>query len=131
MSSAPSVTEKTSPLHMALLWAMFYLVCLGLGYPTLNRYDPAKIAGTVDAQEYRHAVLGDTPPDNHVRYRVLVPYLARPIYRLAAGHIGTWDPIWFSMLIVNSAFVAAAALMLTRLAAAVGLSAGSGLLAAF
>jgi hypothetical protein len=116
---------------MALLWAMFYLACLGLGYPTLNRYDPAKTAGMVDAQEYRHAVLGDTPPDHHVRYRVLVPYLARPIYHLTAGRIGSWDPVWFSMLIVNSAFVAGAALMLARLAAAFSLSASSGLLAAF
>lgn len=23
-----------------LTWAMFFLMCLGLGYPTLSRYDP-------------------------------------------------------------------------------------------
>ena len=25
-----------------LLWGVFFLICLGLGYPTLNRYDPRK-----------------------------------------------------------------------------------------
>ena len=27
-------------IQKAILWLLFFLICLGLGYPPLNRYDP-------------------------------------------------------------------------------------------
>src|SRR5580704_13984603 len=73
------------------LWAMFFLVCLGLGYPTLNRYDPTKTVGMSDALQYSRLVVdGPQAAEGHWRYRVLVPFLAKPIYRLTAGRIGSW-----------------------------------------
>ena len=45
----------------ALLWLLFFLICTGLGYPALNRYDPAKIEGTSDVAEYREIVMGRQP----------------------------------------------------------------------
>ena len=79
----------------ALLWLLFFLICLGLGYPSLNRYDPGKLQGTSDAAQYRDIVIGRPSQrasggDNVLArlaqqenyYRVLVPYVAKPFYWL-------------------------------------------------
>jgi hypothetical protein len=47
---------------------------------------------------------GSRAAENPFRYRVLVPYLAKTIYHAAMGHVGSWNPISFSMLVVNSGF---------------------------
>ena len=47
-----------------------------------------------------------------MQFRILVPYLARPIYRMAKGRIGTWDPIMFGLLMVNAFFTAFTAILL-------------------
>ncbi len=85
-------------------------MCCGLGYPSLNRVDWRQAPGGLDdVQQYANLVVAQPAANlrNHVQFRVLVPYLARPIYRISKDHIGTWDPIMFGLLIVNSAFVAA------------------------
>jgi hypothetical protein len=108
----------------ALMWLLFFLICLGLGYPTLNRYDPAKSHGTSDVADYRAVLVGaDTgahgaknvferieASENY--YRVLVPYVAKPFYRLARGHLRTWDPALLGLLIANSIFTATTATLL-------------------
>jgi hypothetical protein len=42
----------------------------------------------------------------------MIPFLARPFYRIAKGHFGTWDPIMFGLLVVDSFFVALTATIL-------------------
>lgn len=112
------------------LWLMFSMICFGLGYPTLNRYNPAQTQ--TDARQYFLLVSdGPSAAEDHWRYRILVPYLARPIYKVAAGHIGTWNPVSFSMLVVNSAFCASSALVLILIAKALGFQFATGLIAAF
>jgi uncharacterized membrane protein len=63
-----------------------------------------------------YAALVTAPPvadaGDHTQFRVLVPYLAKPIYRLAQGRVGTWDPIMFALLMVNAFFVAVTAVVL-------------------
>lgn len=44
-----------------LLWLLFLLICLGLGFPILNRYDPTKLEGTSDGRVYRDIVMGRKP----------------------------------------------------------------------
>lgn len=53
--------------------------------------------------------------DDHVRFRILVPWLAKPIYRVARGRIGSWDPVMFGLLAVTSAFVTLTAILLLLL----------------
>src|SRR5215831_12700960 len=85
------------------LWLAFFMICFGLGYSTLNRYDPTQAQGLTDSQQYfRMVVDGARTAEYHLRYRVLVPYLAKPIYHAAMGHIGNWNPVSFSMLVINS-----------------------------
>lgn len=115
--------------HLAMTWCLFFLICFSLGYPTLNRYAPDTSATTA---ENPHASLVDTKqyaslvekgflktPDSHWRYRVLVPYVAKPFYLLSKGNIGSWNPIFFGLLIANSLFIASAAVVLFIIGTAV------------
>ena len=95
--------------RLLLLFLIFYFICCGLGYPILNRIDWRQAPGGLeDVLTYADLVTTTPTPDlnQHMQFRVLVPYLARPIYRIAKNHIGTWDPIMFALLAVNSFFVA-------------------------
>jgi len=112
-------------VQRTLLWLVFFLICLGLGYPPLNRYDPGKLQGTSDVAEYRAIVVGRDSPaasdamrafDRLARsencYRVLVPYVAKPFYWLARGRVRTWDPALLGLLVANSIFTATTASLL-------------------
>ncbi len=98
------------PIAAILLWGFFFAICLGLGYPTLNRYDPG--AGNLDAAQYRKMVRHEEGVPSHFRHRILVPYLARPVFRTANGHVGSWDAAYFALLVVNSLFVSGTAFLL-------------------
>ena len=104
-------------MRRAVLWGLYFLVSLGLGYPTLNRYDPRATGGLSDTQTYYEmAVHGTAEVDPQLRSRLLVPMLARPVAELARGHVGTWDPVWFGFLMVNSFFAATTAFLLADVA---------------
>jgi hypothetical protein len=98
----------------AILWLLFFLVCMGLGYPTLNRYDPRLVAGLYDTRAYYSLVTGAPlqGDQSDLAHRVLVPFLAKPIYWLANGHLRTWDPVFFALLAINSFFIATTAFLL-------------------
>jgi len=96
--------------------ALLLLICFGLGYPTLNRYDPTSIQGLSDSlQYYRLVQYGPEVATGHWKYRVLVPFLAKPIYWIARGRLGSWNPIAFALLVVNSIFCAASAFLVSTL----------------
>lgn len=96
---------------------LLLLICFGLGYPTLNRYDPTSIPGLSDSlQYYRLVQYGPEVATGHWRYRVLAPFLAKPIYWISRGRLGSWNPIAFALLIVNSIFCAASAFLISILA---------------
>jgi hypothetical protein len=98
-----------------LLWVLFFLICFGLGYATLNRYDP-RTSGIVDSVSYYEIVArGPTARLEHVQFRVLVPFLAKPFYWLAKGRVRTWNPVFFGLLMANSLLVATTALLLARI----------------
>lgn len=94
-----------------LLWSLFFLICMGLGYPTLNRYNPESVPGLYDSVGYASLVTGANQAGDEA-HRVLVPYLAKPIYWLVKGHLHTWDPVFFALLAVNSFFIATTAYLL-------------------
>lgn len=97
-----------------LIWIVLFLICLGLGYPTLNRYDLR--TAVPDAGVYaKIATDGPGVVENHFRFCVLIPFLVRPVYAVAQGHLGSWDALSFGFLIVNSAFVASTAFLLLEI----------------
>ena len=94
-----------------ILWPLFFLICFGLGYPTLNRSDPRGVVN--DTHAYYSLVAGvSTSEFSEYSQRVLVPYLAKPFYWIARGHVGTWNPVFFGLLVSNSLFFATATWLL-------------------
>lgn len=110
-------------IQSAALFCLFFLISFGLGYPTLNRYDPRQTPGLSDVQTYAALVTNSPLPEsdlsnprtNHLRFRVLVPSIARPFYHLAQGRLRSWDPVMFGLLVASSLFVAATALLIVVL----------------
>lgn len=122
---------RLPPLRLAGLFFLFFLIAGGLGYPTLNRYDPRHTPGLSDVQTY--AALVTAQPDlvlDHMRFRVLVPWLARPVYHLALGRSGSWEPVMLGLLFADSIFVAATALLILMMGTAQLGSYPAGLVAA-
>ncbi|HYN80342.1 MAG TPA: hypothetical protein VES88_02495 [Gemmatimonadaceae bacterium] len=105
--------RERSRVHARLiLGLLFFAICLGLGYPGVSRYDPKEVEGLRDTRRYVEMLEGTAGWTTQQELRVLVPFLARPIYRAAVGRVGTWSPEFLALLIVNSAFVAWAAVLL-------------------
>jgi hypothetical protein len=98
-----------------LLWVVFLLIAYGLGSATLNRYDPRELGADWNSY-YRVVVNQATAADAPFCYRVLVPEVAKPFYLLARGHVHTWNPVFFGLLISNCLFCATAALLLLLIA---------------
>jgi hypothetical protein len=131
--TAPSAGGRTPALPWrtgVILWVLFFMICAGLGYGTLNRYDPASTRALSDTREYARLVVENPAPGvpTHRSLRVLVPFLARPVYHLANGRVGTWNPVFLGILAVNAALVATASLMLCVLAVRLGLEQTVGVL---
>ncbi len=97
--------------YFVFLWLLFFLICFGLGYPTLKRYDPRHAPGLSDTSKYYAMAAGDDQPEFRevFRRRILVPALARPFYWLARTFPAAWSPGFFALLVVNSMFCAATA----------------------
>ena len=113
------VLTRITPSRLAGLFVLFFLIACGLGYPTLNRYDPLQTPGLSDVQSYAALVTGQPDPGlDHMRFRVLVPWLARPFYHLARGRSGSWDPVVFGLLSADSLFVAATAMLIVMMGVA-------------
>jgi len=110
----PVGTRAPGFLSRLLVWATFVLICFGLGYPTLNRYDPRQLLP--DAASYaKLAQDGAAAVASPFRFRILVPYLALAVDSLAQGHTGTWDPLLFGFLAVNSIFAATTAYLIAMI----------------
>ncbi len=97
--------------HRVILWTLFFFICMGLGYPTLNRYDPRITAATSDSAGYYSMVVGGIDAGDEY-HRILVPYMAKPVYWLARNRLHTWNSVFFALLVVNSFFIATSASLL-------------------
>src|SRR6267378_3010668 len=64
-------------------WLLFFLICTGLGYAGVERYRPRGAAGLTDAAVYYRLVAGEEVQGRDMRFRILVPYVARPFYLLS------------------------------------------------
>ncbi len=107
-----SLPRTPPPIKQHLvLWTLFFMICLGLGYQTLNRSDLRGVS--YDTRAYYSLVAGLSDPEfSEYSQRVLVPYVVKPFYWIARGRVGSWDPVFFGLLISNSLFLATAAWLL-------------------
>ena len=129
MTSLDANRTKITTARLALLFCVFFLIACGLGYPILNRFDPRQTPGLSDVKTYAAIVTGNTAgleaglteeDMRFRRFRVLVPWLARPFYRLARGRLSTWDPVMFGLLVADSLFIAGTAVLIVVLGVALG-----------
>src|SRR5437870_7676961 len=98
-----------------ILWLLFFVICCGLGYPTLSRYDPAHTEGLTDSIVYQQMVVGPAAPRRRAEVfggRILVPYTARLFYFIVGSRLNTWNPVALSMLLSAALFCATTALLL-------------------
>jgi hypothetical protein len=86
-------STRIAAARLALLFCVFILIAAGLGYPVLNRFDPRQTPGLSDVKVYAALVTGSNSFDaedmRFRRFRVLVPWLAKPFYLLARGRVAT------------------------------------------
>lgn len=120
LADGPSEGERSRVRARLILGFLFFAICLGLGYPGVSRYDPRQVEGLRDTRRYVAMLEGTAGWKTQQELRVLVPFLARPIYRAAAGRVGTWRPEFLALLIVTSVFVAWAAVLLVAIGERVG-----------
>ena len=94
--------------YFLLLWSLFFLICFGLGYPTLKRYDPRAIEGLSDTTKYYAMTTGeDQSAFRQVfRRRILGPLVARPFYWFGRTYLKAWNAGFFGLLVANSLFCA-------------------------
>jgi uncharacterized membrane protein len=115
-SDTPLLASARLPRSRVLLiWLLFFLICVGLGYPTLKRYEPTRSEGLSDAIVYRQMVVGPAGPRPIYEVfggRVLVPYAARIFYYIIGSRVEAVDPITLSLLLAASIFCAATATLL-------------------
>jgi hypothetical protein len=116
MTQHHEVRTRIAPAKVGLIFVVFFLIACGLGYPVLNRFDPRSIAGLSDVKTYTSMVTGahdfDAGDMRFRRFRVLVPWIARPFYLLARDRVASWDPVMFGLLAANSMFVAGTAVLI-------------------
>ena len=123
-----TLADRTfNPKIVIDLAVVFFLICFGLGYPILNRYDPGMVPGASDAAGYADAVRS---PMSIAAYRIFVPALAKPFYWLANGRVATWDPARFGLLVATSILTASTAVAIVAIGLRCGLAYGTSLLGA-
>ena len=102
--------------RLTLLFCIFFLIASGLGYPVLNRFDPRQTPGLSDVRTYAALVTGGPSlageDMQYRRFRVLVPWIAKPFYALARGRVASWDPVMFGLLVADSLLVAGTAVFI-------------------
>jgi hypothetical protein len=93
-------------------WLLFFLISLGLGYAAVQRYDPRTTPGLSDANVYFRMVGGEDVQGREMRFRVLVPWVAKPFYALARKFLDTSRAVNLALLISNSIFCATSGCLL-------------------
>lgn len=97
-------------------WLLFFLICTGLGYASVERYQPRTTPGLTDTTVYYRLVAGEEVQGRDMRFRILVPYVARPFYLLSKRFLDEERSISLALLIANAIFCATTACLLVSVA---------------
>ena len=102
---------------LILLWSFFFLVCLGLGYPSVRRFDPRQSPGLSDTIKYYAMTTGEDESGFRYRFRcrVLVPYVARPFYLLIRARLQDPGAGFLALLISTAIFCATTCCLIVTL----------------
>lgn len=97
-------------------WLLFFLICSGLGYAGVERYRPPATPGLSDTALYYRLVAGEEVQGRDMRFRILVPYVARPFHLLGRKFLTDERSILLALLIANAIFCATTACLLVSVA---------------
>lgn len=97
-------------------WLLFFLICTGLGYAGVERYQPRNAPGLTDTALYYRLVAGEEVQGRDMRFRMLVPYVARLCYRLSSAFLEKERSVWLALLLANAIFCATTACLLVSVA---------------
>lgn len=95
-------------------------MCLGLGYAAVQRYDPRQIAGLSDANIYYRMVAGEPVEAREMRFRILVPYVAKIFQPLTARLVAPPRSVYLALLIANAIFVATTGCLIIAIGLRIG-----------
>jgi len=114
-----------------LLWLLFLILCVGLGYQGVQRYDVRISGGMGDVRVYYQMTeYGAGWQEPIWLHRALIPALARPIFLAIKGRTGSWDAVYLSLHVWNAFFCSLTALLVYLLGSRLARPA-TGLVAAF
>ena len=122
-------------INYILLFLVYFIITFFLGYDTLNRYDYdlllSEQGALSDVNTYIKTVENGLVGlyDNRFAPRILVPILSHLVYLVAENNIGSWNITFFSLLFVNSFFVALTCILIINITKILNL--GSPFLPAF
>ena len=116
--TAKNTGRKILPVltQWLIRWLLFFLICTGLGYASLQRYQPRTTPGLTDTALYYRLVAGHEVQGREMRFRILVPYVARPFYLLSKRFLGEERSIPLALLIADAIFCATTACLLVSVA---------------
>lgn len=97
-------------------WLLFFLIGTGLGYAGVERYQPRTTPALSDAALYYRLVAGEEVQGRGMRFRILVPYVARLFYLLSKRFLDEERSISLALLIANAIFCATTACLLVSVA---------------
>ena len=116
---------KKHHLQALLMFIGFGYIAFGLGYSSLNRYDPSSLEFLSDTTFYFAIVengLNGVTQDAYGRSaRILHPLIANILYQYIPS-FGSWNMVAFAMLTLNSIFVSLIGLIISSFALSLGYS---------
>ena len=108
-------------IKKVVLFFIFFFTAFLIGYDSISRYDYSKLlnhdGALSDISTYKIVVqkgLNGFEEEKRLAPRILTPLLSHYIYKFAKDKIGSWNPIFFSLLIVNSIFVSLTCLLMSN-----------------
>jgi hypothetical protein len=108
-------------LNKTTLFIFFFLTSFIIGYDSISRYDYVKLlkkdGALSDINIYKKVVekgLDGLKEEKRVAPRLLTPFLSHYIYEFSKDKIRSWNPVFFSLLIINSIFVSLTCLLMNK-----------------
>jgi hypothetical protein len=103
------------------LFIFFFLTSFIIGYDSISRYDYAELlkndGALSDIATYKKVVekgLDGLEEEKRLAPRLLIPMLSHFVYEFNKDIIQSWNPVFFSLLVVNSIFVSLTCLLMSK-----------------
>jgi hypothetical protein len=109
-------------LKKTILFFFFFFSSFLIGYDSISRYDYNRLlskdnGALSDIATYKRLVekgFDGLKEEKRLASRLLTPLLSHYIYEFSKDKIRSWNPVFFSLLIVNSIFISLTCLLMSK-----------------